>query len=83
MGNLMEEHKLIRTQLLKNTLYNLLAFTIIFTIFGAIIFKQIEASLYNNVDKELENAREGIPQNAAISPRSNLYYKRYGRDDYK
>jgi len=72
----MEESKLIKAQLLKNTLYNLLAFTIIFTIFGAIIFKQIEASLYNNVDKELANAKEGLPQNISINPRSNLYYKR-------
>jgi len=68
MREFMEESKLIRKQLLKNTLYNLLAFTIIFTVFGAIIFKQIEASLYNNVDQELENARGGMPEDADISP---------------
>lgn len=57
----MEENKLIRNQLLKNMLYNFLAFTIIFTVFGAIIFKQISISLYNNVDQELLNAKDRIP----------------------
>lgn len=49
----MSEEKLIKQQLIKNMLYNLIAFTIIFTIFGAIIYNQVRTSMYSNVNEQL------------------------------
>jgi len=54
----MYEQKIIKKQLLKNMLYNFIAFTLIFTIFGAIIFNQVKVSLYNNVNNDLETSKE-------------------------
>lgn len=49
----MNEEKLMKKQLLENMLYNLIAFTIIFTIFGAMIYSQVKFSVYSNVEREL------------------------------
>ena len=51
----MNEEKIIRKQLLQNMLHNLIAFTIIFTIFGAVIYSQVKFSVYANVERELLN----------------------------
>lgn len=65
----MKEQKVIQKQLIKNMLLNLAAFTIIFSIFGIILYKQVSSSLYYSADKELKNSknRYGIIQN--IQPR--------------
>ncbi|MEG1009512.1 MAG: ATP-binding protein [Clostridia bacterium] len=56
----MIEHKIIEKQLFKNMVFNLLAFTLIFAIFGTIIFNQIRISLYNNTDEELLNTKQKV-----------------------
>ena len=49
----MNEEKIIRKQLIENMKYNLLAFTIIFTIFGAVIYNQVKISVYSKVEDDL------------------------------
>lgn len=51
----MSEQKIIKKQLLKNMMFNLIAFTIIFSIFGMIIYGKVSTSLYKSADTELLN----------------------------
>ncbi len=67
----MQEKKLIKKQLLKNMLYNFIAFSIIFTIFGAIIFNNLVTELYKSVDSELEIAVD------RYSKKDNIIEKNY------
>lgn len=61
----MNEQKIINKQLLKNMFLNLIAFTLIFSIFGIIIYGQVTASIYKSADEELLNIknRYGILSN--------------------
>ncbi|QDP41906.1 sensor histidine kinase [Radiobacillus deserti] len=56
----MFKKKLFRTQQLKFMALNLLAFTIIFSIFGFIIFSQVKSTLYSKTDEELHRLAERI-----------------------
>ena len=47
-------------------LLNLLAFTIIFTIFSFIIFGQVQSTLYSQADKELELFKERFTDNVNV-----------------
>jgi len=49
----MSEDKIIRKQLIENMKYNLLAFTVIFTIFGAVIYNQVKVSIYSKLEDDL------------------------------
>lgn len=53
----MNEQKIIAKQLIKNMLLNLIAFTIIFSIFGLIVYSQVATSIYKSADEELLNNR--------------------------
>ena len=55
---ILNEEKIIRKQLLKNMVYNFLIFTIIFTIFGLIIFQTVKSSIYESSTRELNIAQE-------------------------
>lgn len=54
----MSEQKIIKNQLIKNMMFNLIAFTIIFSVFGAIIYGQFSNSLYKSADEELLNSKD-------------------------
>ncbi len=56
----MNEQELVKKQLIKNMLLTLLAFTIIFTILGLIIYNQVSTSLYTSIDQELISSRNKI-----------------------
>ena len=58
----MKEEKVIKNQLRKNMLFNLIAFAIIFSVLGIIIYSQFRISLYQSADEELLNVqnRAGI-----------------------
>lgn len=58
----MKEEKVIKKQLRKNMLFNLLAFGLIFSVLGVIIYSQFRISLYKSADDELLNMknRRGI-----------------------
>ncbi|MCL2860054.1 MAG: HAMP domain-containing histidine kinase [Oscillospiraceae bacterium] len=49
----MNEEKLINKQLIRNMIYNLIAFTAIFTAFGVIIYNQVRISVYSDAESEL------------------------------
>ena len=53
----MNEEKQVKHQLLKNMLLNLITFSIIFYILGAVIYAQFKNTLYNSADNELSNAQ--------------------------
>ena len=53
----MAEEKLIKKQLIKNMLLNFIAFTLIFSILGIILYTQVESSMYKSSDEELLNNR--------------------------
>jgi two-component system sensor histidine kinase CiaH len=65
----MSEPNIIRKQQLKNMLYNLVAFVLIFTAFGFIVFNQVRLSLYSKLDSELtvsQKSMENLLQNRTI-----------------
>ena len=53
----MNEEKQVKHQLLKNMLLNLITFSIIFYILGAVIYAQFKNTLYNSADNELSSAQ--------------------------
>lgn len=61
-----------RSQQLKFMVYNLIAFTVIFTIFGIIIFTQVQSTLFTKTDEELllfkEKMTDDIPDMRAKGP---------------
>ncbi|MDL4841248.1 sensor histidine kinase [Aquibacillus rhizosphaerae] len=50
----MRKNKIIRKQQLRYMLFNFVAFSIIFSLFGIIIFTSIQRSLYSQPDEELQ-----------------------------
>jgi two-component system, OmpR family, sensor histidine kinase CiaH len=54
----MFKEKIFRSQQLKFMIFNLISFTIIFTIFGVIIFSQVQGTLFTKTDDELMIFRE-------------------------
>jgi two-component system, OmpR family, sensor histidine kinase CiaH len=70
----MFKKKIFREQQLKFMILNLLAFTIIFTIFGIIIFSQVQTTLFSKTDEELLSFKERIddwPSSEIKSPHPN------------
>lgn len=61
---ILNEEKLIRKQLIKNMLYNFLVFTIIFTLFGILIFNAVKMFIYQSSNRELNIAKENILMNS-------------------
>jgi two-component system, OmpR family, sensor histidine kinase CiaH len=56
----MFKKKIFRQQQLKFMILNLLAFTIIFAIFGIIIFSQVQSTLFSKTDEELLSFKDKI-----------------------
>ncbi|MFP7298970.1 sensor histidine kinase [Neobacillus niacini] len=68
----MFKKKIFRQQQLKFMVLNLLAFTIIFAIFGVIIFSQVQNTLYSKTDEELLSFKNKISDHPAVkSPMPN------------
>ena len=69
----MKEQKMIKKQLIKNTVWNFLAFTLIYSILGIIIYTQVSISLYNSSDQELLNNKNriAIMQDFALNHEEN------------
>lgn len=57
MGKSMKEQKVIQEQLIKNMIFNLITFTLIFSTLGVILYTQVKKSLYQSADKELSNSQ--------------------------
>lgn len=51
----MEEKKILRGELLKNTFSTFISFTILVLIFNVVIYKRVEIMLYESIDEELKN----------------------------
>ncbi|WRS26224.1 HAMP domain-containing sensor histidine kinase [Oscillospiraceae bacterium MB08-C2-2] len=49
-----------RKQQLKHTLYNFIAFSFIFAVFGLILFFQLQTSIFSKIDRDLERAHSEI-----------------------
>jgi Signal transduction histidine kinase len=60
----MNENDIIRKQLLKNMRYQFIAFALIFTMFGGLIFSQVRISLFSKLDGELFSAKQTFEQSA-------------------
>lgn len=58
----MNENKMIKHQQLRFILSNFIAFTVIFSIFGIIIFSQMKLTLYSKTDADLMSFRHNIEQ---------------------
>lgn len=54
----MFKQKIFRKQQIKFMFFNLIAFTVIFTIFGFIIFNQVQTTLFSKSDEELVSFKE-------------------------
>ena len=61
---IVNEEKMIRKQLIKNMLYNFLILTIIFILFGILMFHTLQIFVYESSNRELslikEKMEEGI-----------------------
>ncbi|WP_248509734.1 cell wall metabolism sensor histidine kinase WalK [Sporosarcina sp. NCCP-2222] len=57
---MMRKNKLFRKEQLKFMLLNLVAFSVIFTIFDFIIFHEVQRTLFSKADRELESFQEMI-----------------------
>lgn len=57
---ILNEEKIIRKQLIKNMLYNFLVFTIIFALFGILIFHTVQLFIYESTNRELNLIKEEI-----------------------
>ncbi len=64
----MTDRSVIRKQQLRFVLMNLLSFTVIFTLFGIIIFSAVRTTLYEKADDELESFRAMMAGNTAGTP---------------
>lgn len=65
----MEEKKILREQLIKNVLITLASFLLVVFIFNIIIYKKVEKSLYESVDKELKEVVQSDEDTIEINPR--------------
>ncbi|MFB3161648.1 hypothetical protein ABLO26_09760 [Neobacillus sp. 179-J 1A1 HS] len=59
----MFKNKIFRKQQLKFMVLNLISFTVIFTIFGFIVFSQVQNTLFTKTDEELKMVKEKINGN--------------------
>lgn len=64
----MKEQKIIRIELLKNMIFNLILFTIISSTFSILILTQVSKYLYTSVDREIYQYKNQLVE---ISERSN------------
>ena len=62
----MNEERQVKKQLKKNMLFNLIAFSIIFYIFGTFVYSKFHNSLYISADSELKNASMQVTRNNDI-----------------
>ncbi|WP_232698132.1 sensor histidine kinase [Brevibacillus daliensis] len=67
----MTEEKIIKNQQRKLMIYNFIAFTIIFTIFGLIIFSQTKLTLYSKTDRDLLAFKSNIERVGLIGLQKN------------
>lgn len=74
----MKEEKVLKKQLIKNMLWNLAAFSIIFSLFGIFLFIQVSNNMYQSADKELLNSKNriGIMQNFNHQKEENTLIER-------
>lgn len=69
----MKEQRMIKLELLKNMMFNLILFTIIFSTFGTLILTLVNSYLYRSVDNELSQVKEQVknmPQITVISDKT-------------
>lgn len=64
----MYNQKLFRREQFKFMAFNLIAFTVIFTLFSVIIIGQVRSTLYSNADRELHSFTERLEQFANDPP---------------
>ncbi len=56
----MNKNKVIRSQQLRFMVYTLIAFTLLFGMFGAIIFGRIQSTLYAKTDSDLTASKRWL-----------------------
>ncbi|MDR9853547.1 HAMP domain-containing sensor histidine kinase [Paenibacillus sp. VCA1] len=75
----MNKNKVIRSQQLRFMVYTLIAFTMLFGIFGAIIFGQIKATLYAKTDSDLLASKRMLETGgAAVEGGNEPFPDKYG-----
>lgn len=65
----MEEKKILKGELLKNTFSTFISFTILVLIFNIVIYKRVELMLYADIDEELKSITD-VDDSFVISPRT-------------
>lgn len=73
----MNEEKQIRNNLIKLMLYNIIAFSVIFTIFGLFMFIMIKQITYSTVDRELKESKLLIEKIETQYNSNNELYSKY------
>lgn len=56
----MSEQELLKNKLIKHMIYNMIAFAIIFSVFGAFVFFMVSIITFSSVDRELYDSKERI-----------------------
>lgn len=65
----MEEKKILRGELLKNTFSTFISFTILVLIFNVVIYKRVEIMLYESIDEELKSITDS-DSSFVVNPRT-------------
>ena len=68
----MSEEKIIKKQLVKSMLFNFVAFTIIFTVFGIVIFENLKIEIFKSIDDELLISKQNYSENVQREKRLGL-----------
>lgn len=82
----MEEQEELKNKLLKHVFYNIVAFTIIFIIFGFFVFFMVKSMTYRNANMSLLESKNQILQldeekiNFILQPKT--FFEEYNRNDW-
>ena len=76
----MEEEKLLKKQFILHIIYNMIAFSVIFIVFGFFMFSMVRKITFSSVDRQLNEAKNEFSQiNSDIEHLNSLFdFKAYG-----
>lgn len=76
----MEEQKLLKKQFVLHIIYNMIAFSLIFIMFGFFMFLMVKNITFSSVDKQLSDAQNEFNQiNSSLESKYSIFeFKSYG-----
>lgn len=75
----MEEQKALKKQFVLHIIYNMIAFSIIFSIFGGIMFLMVRNITFSSIDQQLREVRKKF---SSTNEKLEILYDVFGMDSY-